>query len=116
MGFASCTGALIMEGRGAADDWPREGAAPADRVRGEQPASAGGPRGANEPQRLVRQPGAVRYVDEHGNEWRVFETRLSSGEPCLLFESSFAFRRVRRFPPNWRQLSSEELRRLSWGR
>jgi hypothetical protein len=105
-----------MEGRGAADDWPREGATAGDRFRREQPPSAGGSRGGGEPRPPARQPGAVRYVDEEGNEWRVFETRVASGEPCLVFESSFAFRRVRRFPPHWRQLSGEELRRLSWSR
>jgi len=33
----------------------------------------------------------------------------------LVFESEDVMRRIRQYPPNWRQLSDEDLFALSWG-
>jgi hypothetical protein len=63
------------------------------------------------------QRGARALVNE-GVPWLVYELpptpfdRRSS--PSLVFESDAAVRRVRDFPPNWRDLADEELFALSW--
>ena len=36
------------------------------------------------------------------------------GMRSLVFESDMVIRRVRRFPPDWRDLPDDELERLSW--
>lgn len=36
--------------------------------------------------------------------------------PCLVFGCESAVRRVREFPPNWRELKAEALLELSWHR
>lgn len=46
--------------------------------------------------------------------WTVYE-ELEHG-PALVFETDGIARRVRNYPPGWRELSAEELYALSWSR
>lgn len=52
--------------------------------------------------------------DEDGHLWRVREVRFADARPSLIFESEVSFRRVRAYPPDWRQLGDAELYALSW--
>ena len=52
--------------------------------------------------------------DEDGHLWRVREVRFADSRPSLIFESEVSFRRVRAYPPDWRQLGDVELYALSW--
>lgn len=60
----------------------------------------------------------VLFVD--GEQWLVYELpplpldRRST--PSLVFENEHTIRRVRNFPPNWRELTDEQLFALSWDR
>lgn len=61
-----------------------------------------------------------RQISIDGELWVVYERppeafdrRLS---PSLVFECRTAIRRVRHYPPDWRDLSEEALARLSWSR
>lgn len=54
-----------------------------------------------------------RYVDAAGVHWCVRERRVGGHGPALYFESTTAFRRVRRYPDNWRDLGDNELELLS---
>ena len=51
-------------------------------------------------------------------EWRIYELGPASydrrGTNTLVFESDGFVRRVRVYPRNWRELSTEDLLRLSW--
>jgi hypothetical protein len=58
---------------------------------------------------------AVRFQDDSGQEWTVFEAAIE-GQRHLFFQSSDAFRRVRDYPRDWLDLSPEQLRLLSWRR
>jgi hypothetical protein len=62
--------------------------------------------------------GGRLFVTRNGDWWTVYEHPLHwpSGETehGLVFESVGAFRRVRRFPTNWIELSDPELEALSW--
>jgi hypothetical protein len=64
---------------------------------------------------LARARARLLYVE--GIEWRVYE--LPAGlydrrdSPSLVFEASDAFRRIRGFPTNWRELSDEALYAVS---
>lgn len=63
--------------------------------------------------RAVSGPERTFLVD--GHVWTVREavdpvTRTRS----LIFSTDGLARRVRKYPPNWRELSSDELRALSW--
>lgn len=54
-----------------------------------------------------------------GAEWTVVEQDTSElpgslGSRCLLFVSPSVIRRVWQFPPDWAELSAEELISLSW--
>ena len=55
------------------------------------------------------------FQDPSGQTWTVFESSIN-GQRCLHFDSADAFRRVRDFPDDWRNLSVEALVRLSWSR
>lgn len=59
----------------------------------------------------------ARVVIMDGERWTVYESRLGQydrrSRPHLFFESDSAVRRVREYPSNWRELSDEELARLS---
>ena len=60
-----------------------------------------------------------RFVDADGIHWSVYESPTTydrRARPTLVFESDEAVRRVRAYPPNWRDLSDEELAALSWTR
>ena len=50
--------------------------------------------------------------------WRIYELAPGvldrRGSNTLIFESDGVMRRVRNYPPNWRELSDAELVRLSW--
>jgi len=59
--------------------------------------------------------------DASGTRWRVTEVDAhgvpgARGESCLIFESDSAIRRVWHYPPSWRDLPSQELLRVSWGK
>lgn len=57
----------------------------------------------------------VRLVrDEEGRLWRVREVRFADTSPSLIFESELGFRRVRRYPDEWRSLEEDQLFALSW--
>ena len=56
-----------------------------------------------------------RFSDETGREWTVFEGGIDR-QRWLFFESDEAFRRIRQYPANWRELSALELLSLSWTR
>lgn len=67
--------------------------------------------------RAAQRAGRQVYVD--GQPWLVYELpplvfdRRTS--PSLVFETDGAMRRVRNFPPHWRDLTDEDLFALSWG-
>ena len=50
-----------------------------------------------------------------GELWFVHE-HSTAGDTALVFESPNTARRVRDYPPNWRDLSDKELYSLSWKR
>jgi hypothetical protein len=58
------------------------------------------------------------FIDSEGGRWRVYEQAFSAydrrSSMSLIFANDAAMRRVRSFPPDWAQLSDEELLRLSW--
>lgn len=52
-----------------------------------------------------------------GNAWTVREViDPISLAPVLIFATTSTARRVRSYPPNWRELSEAELHALSWSR
>ncbi len=61
----------------------------------------------------------IRFTAPDGTQWSVHEIRSRSSPDdtrhSLIFVSEEGFRRVYKFPENWRQLSPDELFRLSWG-
>jgi hypothetical protein len=62
----------------------------------------------------------VRSIrDETGRWWKVREIVASDydrrGSRALVFETADIMRRVRHFPPNWRELTDAELYALSLG-
>ena len=63
--------------------------------------------------------GAKRFSAPDGDWWTVRALPASASPPrceSLVFESEIAIRRVTNFPPNWMDLSPEELFALSWRR
>jgi len=58
-------------------------------------------------------PYARQYVDATGLAWRVRELSVSDRSPALYFESVIGFRRVTRYPADWRELPTGELEILS---
>lgn len=68
-------------------------------------------------EQIARDLAASRsFSDEAGVKWEVFERAEPDGSRSLIFESAIAFRRVRRYDPDWMSMSDAELRRLSWER
>jgi hypothetical protein len=71
------------------------------------------------PARRESSPPALRFVDPaDGRRWTVVEQpgdRIpgARGPSCLCFQAQDIFRRVWRFPENWRELSAAELAALS---
>ncbi len=61
-------------------------------------------------------PRRVHFVAPDKSYWSVHETRdpRSPSGTALLFVSEAGFRRVRRYPAEWRTLSDGELWALSW--
>lgn len=61
---------------------------------------------------------SARQLSFEGAQWLVYELPPSPYDrrtaASLIFESDAAFRRVRTFPANWRDLSDDELFALSW--
>ena len=55
------------------------------------------------------------FKDSNGISWSVKEV-ASGGGRSLVFECSYAVRRVREFPPDWMSLSHAKLEELSWHR
>ena len=62
--------------------------------------------------------GKARRLTVNGEFWLVYELpplqfdRRSA--PSLIFENEGIVRRVRTFPPNWRELTDADLLALSW--
>jgi hypothetical protein len=60
---------------------------------------------------------ALVVIIDH-EEWRIYERAPASydrrGSTTLVFESDGVVRRVRNFPPNWRELPLRDLVALSW--
>lgn len=54
-----------------------------------------------------------QFVDREGRVWRVVEREVPVPGRSLYFESDAGWRRVRRYPSDWRVLSSEQLDQLS---
>lgn len=72
------------------------------------------------PFQLLRQAQRTgREIAVEGVPWLVYELppmvfdRRNS--PSLVFETDGTIRRVRDYPPNWRDLTDDELYALSWG-
>ncbi len=61
-----------------------------------------------------------RHITIDGDLWVVYERppeQLDRRQsPSLVFECRTAIRRVRDYPPDWRELGDDELARLSWSR
>jgi hypothetical protein len=57
--------------------------------------------------------GGRKFSDAHGIAWLVREIRSLERPPALYFECDTAFRRVTRYPTDWRDLSTGELEALS---
>lgn len=61
-----------------------------------------------------------RHITIDGESWVVYERPPEAFDrrqsPSLVFECRTAIRRVRDYPPNWRQLADDVLERLSWSR
>lgn len=66
---------------------------------------------------LAREPADAeagrRFRDADGVNWRVRERETVGGPPALYFETEMAFRRVTRYPLDWRELPTAELEILS---
>lgn len=54
-----------------------------------------------------------QYVDAEGRVWRVVEREVPVPGRSLYFESDTGWRKVRRYPSDWRLLSSDDLDALS---
>lgn len=71
------------------------------------------------PQRAPAKSVARRLIMD-GDVWLVYERASAPMDrrstPSLVFECRAVIRRVRDYPANWRELSDEELARLSWRR
>lgn len=61
----------------------------------------------------------IRFTAPDGTQWSVHEINSNSSpglaRRSLIFVSEEGFRRVYTYPEDWRDLSSEELYKLSWG-
>lgn len=57
----------------------------------------------------------IRFRAPNGSEMQVFELVRPCGS-SLVFSSDEGFRRVRRYPPDWRTLDAAALWELSWTR
>jgi hypothetical protein len=57
-----------------------------------------------------------RHFFISGEEWSVWEDLQSVSAPSLVFENTKIARRVHAYPPNWRELSDEQLYTVSWSR
>lgn len=70
------------------------------------------------PRRESRASALPRELHEDGVRWLVYEQPAISYDrrsgASLIFESDSVVRRVRNYPPEWRQLSDCELLALSW--
>lgn len=63
-------------------------------------------------ERVERSRRLVR--DDEGLVWRIREVTFADTTPSLVFEAEGVFRRVRRYPTNWYELTDEQLYELSW--
>lgn len=59
---------------------------------------------------------AQRRFEFLGEAWGVWEDLRGHHDSSLIFENSKVARRVHEYPANWRDLSDEDLYRLSWSR
>ena len=60
-------------------------------------------------------PGGRQFIVA-GELWFVREISTAGNDIALVFESPNTARRVRTYPPNWRDLSDQQLYSLSWKR
>ena len=63
----------------------------------------------------------VSFTAVDGTWWRVYETEVGGAHGTrstrtLCFDSAWVIRRVSKYPDNWRELSAEDLEKLSWQR
>lgn len=60
----------------------------------------------------------LQFICPSGAYWSVHEITdpLSPTGRSLIFVSDYGFRRVRTYPPDWRELGWDALWALSWGR
>ena len=63
-------------------------------------------------------PAARTFLDVEGTQWNVYEQAFGDYDrrngTSLIFASDAAVRRVRDFPPDWMQLTDDELLAVSW--
>jgi hypothetical protein len=64
---------------------------------------------------------AIDFADAVGEVWRVTERDCrgvpgARGARCLVFMSESVFRRVWKYPADWRALAAAALEELSWRR
>lgn len=61
----------------------------------------------------------IRFLAPDGQPWTVYEIRdrrAAGATTSLIFVSDAGFRRVRRYPSDWRTLAPDALWDLSWTR
>jgi hypothetical protein len=65
----------------------------------------------------VRPLGPPQTILVDGSSWTVQEViDPMTSTPVLIFSGPGVGRRVRNYPPNWRDLPAEQLYKLSWSR
>ena len=77
------------------------------------------PSDSDPPDPKTHEGSPIRVINTVDTEWRVYEQVPGYDRrrrPDLVFESDGVIRRVRNYPPNWVELSDEELLTVSWER
>ena len=70
-----------------------------------------------DPEGVIRESRSrARRLSVQGEHWLVFELLMPYDRrgATLVFESDSIVRRVRAYPPNWRELPDHDLYALSW--
>lgn len=70
-----------------------------------------------DPESVIRASRAGgRWIRLAGEDWLVYELMMPYDRrgPTLVFESEDIVRRVRTYPPEWRELADDDLFALSW--
>jgi hypothetical protein len=77
------------------------------------------PPDSDPPDPATHEGSPIRVIQAEATEWRVYE-QVSVYDrrrrPDLVFESEGVIRRVRNYPPNWAELTDDELLTVSWER